>query len=253
MELPAPSAPRTPGFELARAFPRLARLIALIGWLSPMILAPGKFHGDASTFVERFARWDASWFMAIADQGYSYSPGNETTVAFFSVLSAAASPHGWLRAAWSPRFPGFQSRALWRRRAALETDRGRCCGRRSRVRPGRRQPRGAAAALWPREHLFQPHLLRGHVPVFCCSRVSTRARQQWLVAGLAGLGAALTRNAGLLLAAPLLIEYYDLRLRAPHFPAQPAGAAGRAVPLPLAGIVLWGLFLRGASATRCCF
>ena len=244
MESPRASAPRTPWLELAALFVGSRGLIALVGWLSPMILAPGKFHGDASTFVERFARWDASWFMAIADQGYSYSPGNETTVAFFPFYPLLLRLTGWLPGGLVAA--GFlvsnlalfgAAVLLWKLIEGDAADGDRAFG------PGDGSRAARLLLFGPVSIFFSLIYSEATFLFLLLASLYAARRQQWLVAGLAGLGAALTRNAGLLLAAPLLIEYYDLRLRAPHFqrsrPALPAALC----LLPLAGIVLWGLFL----------
>lgn len=42
-----------------------------------------------SWFWDGWVRYDAGWYVAIADQGYTYTPGQQSTVAFFPVYALA--------------------------------------------------------------------------------------------------------------------------------------------------------------------
>ncbi len=244
MESPRPASPRTPWLELALLVLGSRALVALIGWLSPLIVAKGKFQIGEPDFLGGFTRWDATWFLAIADRGYSYTEGVMTTVAFFPLYPLLVHLGGWL--------PGGTVAAgfllsnlalfgaavlLWQllERDAAEGD--------AALAPGDGSRAVRLLLFGPVSFFFSIIYSEATFLFLVLACLCAARRRHWLVAGLAGLGAALTRNAGLLLAAPLLIEYYDLRLRAPYFQRGRPVLRSALCLLPLAGIVIWGLFL----------
>lgn len=68
---------------------RVGSVLWIVSWLSIELLdrhhsylrPPVAFRGTA--FLEGWMRWDGNWYERIAGQGYSYTPGQQSSVAFF--------------------------------------------------------------------------------------------------------------------------------------------------------------------------
>jgi hypothetical protein len=70
-------------------FAKVGAVLYVVSWLSIELLdrhptypqAPAVFRGTA--FLEGWFRWDGNWYRAIATDGYSFTPGRQSSVAFF--------------------------------------------------------------------------------------------------------------------------------------------------------------------------
>ncbi|MFO0669072.1 MAG: mannosyltransferase family protein [Polyangiaceae bacterium] len=63
---------------------RLAMLA--LAWASSAVMAEGPFPPPIPGRLGFFVRWDVSWFLSIVRDGYSYTPGHESNVAFFPLF-----------------------------------------------------------------------------------------------------------------------------------------------------------------------
>ncbi len=172
--------------------------------------APELTHALAEPVLSPLARWDAVWYLRIADSGYT---GSEPRAAFFPLYPlliralaapAGGSPEALLAAAYLVALAAFVAAlALLYRLVELEL--------------GRRlaQPTLLLLALFPAAVFFgapysESVFLLCAVGAFYAARTG---RFAW--AGAAALGAATTRSAGLLLLAPLAMLWWSSRERRP--------------------------------------
>lgn len=99
---PADAEPHGPGRREAGpwfavgAFAGIAAVLFLVVWQTNVRLGPGPEAGDgASPFaavddtIEAWLQYDAGWYVDIADHGYFYSPGQQSSVAFFPAFPLA--------------------------------------------------------------------------------------------------------------------------------------------------------------------
>jgi len=74
---------------------RVGSVLWLVSWLSIELLnrhptyskSPVPFRGTA--FLEGWMRWDGNWYLEIATKGYEYTPGKQSSVAFFPAYPTA--------------------------------------------------------------------------------------------------------------------------------------------------------------------
>jgi len=52
----------------------------------PHHFEPGQWEESSHNWINMLARWDAGWYMSIANHGYSYHPGEQSSVAFFPLF-----------------------------------------------------------------------------------------------------------------------------------------------------------------------
>ena len=172
--------------------------------------SPGLTHALAEPVLSPLARWDAVWYLRIADSGYT---GSEPRAAFFPLYPlliralaapAGGSPAALLAAAYlialAPSWPRSRSCTGWwssssaagwlgRRSSFWRCSRRRC----SSARPTRRA--SSCSARWARS-----------TPPGPAASIGPRG---------AALGAATTRSAGLLLLVPLAMLWWSSRERRP--------------------------------------
>jgi hypothetical protein len=170
--------------------------------LSLRLLVPGPFFYRPGGPLDWFMQWDGRWFLGIAGSGYSYDPHQMSSVNFLPLYPMLMRAVSWV----------VHNEAL----AGYIVSNGFCLA--------------AAALLWKftrelddREAVADGAVLfflLGPVAVFFSSLYSESAfiffalaslwaarRQRWLLAGLCGVGAALSRSVGVLLVLPLFVEF----------------------------------------------
>ncbi|CAA9270757.1 MAG: hypothetical protein AVDCRST_MAG52-3176, partial [uncultured Blastococcus sp.] len=78
---------RLPLYTLA-AFLFGAVVLSLIAWTTYAGLTPvaGREYLDGPGWLDAWFQGDSGWYYAIADQGYSYTPGEQSPIAFFPVF-----------------------------------------------------------------------------------------------------------------------------------------------------------------------
>lgn len=214
-------------------------VIMLIGLLSPHFVEPGQFAQgpEAYTITKTFLRWDCGWYLGIIKGGYFYDPTAQSNVQFFPaypllarslhLLGLGEIASGYLVSNLTFLVAVFM---LW----ALVRD---LYGK---------------AIAWMTVLL----LLVGPVTFFFSTIYSEALfmlgivgafyasyHRRWAWAGLFGLLAALTRSTGILLVAPLLVEFLQLSPTRPYI--EPSRPFWKIVFCfgPLAGLGLYMLYL----------
>ncbi len=164
--------------------------------------------GFGDVVLSPLARWDAVWYLRIADDGYA---GSDYRAAFFPLYPLLVHAVGWLGggsngarliAASAVSLAAFLAAlALLARLVSLELGRELAAPTLLllAVFPG---------ALWFGTPYSESLFLLCAVGAFLAART-----EHWALAGLAGGAAAATRSAGLLLALPLVILWWQSRPR----------------------------------------
>ena len=169
---------------------------------------PALTHALADPVLAPLARWDAAWYLRIADSGYA---GSEARAAFFPLypllVRAVASPFGaspgaLLVAAYAVALAAFLGAlVLLYRLVSLELGR-------PLARPALLLLAVFPAALYFGAPYSESLFLLLAVGAFYAARTG-----RWAWAGAAACGAAATRSAGILLVLPLAMLWWGSRDR----------------------------------------
>lgn len=201
---PAGSCPRVTGPVLAGICGRffLSRLLFLwVAAYSRTMISQGFYFNPAYSWMKLFQKWDADWYLNIAENGYRYDPHGQSTVAFYPLLPLLI--RALHACGMDPLLAGYAVThvalfgacvLLWRL-AALET-------------------RSASQAdltltlllLGPGAVWFGLVYTESLFLLTLVGCVLAARRGRWLEAGLWGYAAALTRTPGLFLAGFLCLE-----------------------------------------------
>ena len=207
--------PEGPGGGLRRAFAGVPvgriffyfltsrLLILLMSRLSLPVVKKGDFFpGGKRKMIDWLNCWDAGWYLKIAKRGYEYDPAQGSSVAFFPLYPWMMRIAGYvvhdLRVAGlliSNLFLFLSALLLWK--LARQND-----------------ARGEVADWSVIFFLFGPlsffysSIYTESVCIFwMMAALYLAGERRWLAAGLCGYFAALSRSVGVLLAAPLAIEF----------------------------------------------
>jgi Mannosyltransferase (PIG-V) len=169
---------------------------------------PALTHALADPVLAPLARWDAAWYLRIAESGYA---GSDARAAFFPLypllVRAVASPFGaspgaLLVAAYAVALAAFLAAlALLYRLVSLELGR-------PLARPALLLLSVFPAALYFGAPYSESLFLLLAVGAFYAARTG-----RWAWAGAAACGAAATRSAGILLVLPLAMLWWESRDR----------------------------------------
>ena len=222
-------------------------LVVAVAALSHLAVAQGGFRTSGQTWAERFANWDAGWYLGLASGGYFYDVQHPSNVAFYPLyplLIRAATALGCnpLLAGYAISLAALYVGCLLLWRLTARETRSASTAERAvlflLVCPG---------TMWfgmiYTESLFLLTMLG-------CLLSARRGR--WIAAGLWGMTAALTRTPGLLLAGFLFLEaaqqwWERRRLRAPSAPPDP-GVPARAAGVRGWRVLRWPWLTRAALA-----
>ncbi len=181
----------------------LASRALLVLQLSLGLAIPAGVFGEPPDVYHHFIRWDAGWYLSIIDDGYSYVPGKESSVAFFPVypmtVRLLASVFGHSRflallvsnaalfgAAW---FIGAIAYRFWRdeKIAALSV---------------------LFFLLAPATIFYSGIYTESFFVLFCSASIYFALSRRWWLAGMSGALATGTRTVGIALVLALLFEYF---------------------------------------------
>ncbi len=192
--------PREPGLRAVLLVFLLNRLaLEAVGWIAglrvPGGLPPQPFPRPAAPLaLDMWIRWDSQWYLEIARRGYWLQDGRPAPQVFFPLYPL-------LTRALAPLFGGqlhlaglFLSNAAFLAGLVLFYAL-------VRERWGREAATRAAGYLviFPASFYFSAVYTEGLFLSLAVGSFLAAARGRWLAAGLLGMGAALTRNLGVLL------------------------------------------------------
>ncbi len=222
---------------LSRLLVFVAGVLAVVVWgvaeQADAFDAGGVTHGFGSwgdPLTATFARWDSTWFLAIADSGYG---PDDARTAFFPLYPLLVRAGGFLTG--SDLAAGvmislaclFGALAVIHRLTAIELD----------------VPAADATvwliALFPMSFFFSAVYSEALYVLLSAAAIYGARVDRWAWAGSLGALAALTRSAGIVLLIPLVLMWWTSRRRPGDLAwvlGVPLGLLGYCVGLSLAGI-----------------
>lgn len=219
-------------------------LLTIIGFAAVNTMLLSQYEPMSQTtvrhgWINTWARWDATWYLGIARDGYSYAPGHQSNVAFFPLypllmkLGGYILGHndtGWLTSGilLSNAFLLVAMTYLWR---LVRLDFDTATARRAVLYAVVAPTTLFLSAVYPMSLILAIALAAFYY-----------ARQQaWWTSALIAALAPLARPDGVLLVPGLLFEY----LRQRHFQLRQVRAdAAALIFLPAMALGLWMCYLR---------
>lgn len=190
-----------------------------------------RFTGLAHYLFDIWARWDAVWYLKIATDGYSAGDNSTAFFPLYPFLLAALKPlflgNGVLAGICISLAACLGAFYLFYR--FVEIDFGGPVARRALL----------YLAIFPTSFFFQTIYSESLFLLLTVGCLYAARRQEFMIAGLAGGLAVLTRSAGLLLLVPLLMMY--LRDREYNW-RRPGWEITYLLLVPL-GLMVWMLYL----------
>lgn len=171
---------------------------------------------DAPGLLEIWIRWDSQWFLEIARRGYWLRDGLPMPQAFFPLyplLIRCLAPLSGGRAYIAGLIVANAGFLLGL--AAFYSLVARMRGKAVAVRAA------TYLVLFPAGFYFSALYTEGLFLGLAAGAFYWAARERWALAGLCGMGAALTRNLGVFLFIPLAWEYLAARGLLPRAPGDP--------------------------------
>lgn len=181
-------------------------IIVLSGYLSSLIIVKGKWQPEgAMPWQNLFFRWDSGWYLSIVQHGYSYSPGEYSSVAFFPLYSLLVS--GVSRVFGHPVVAGFLISNIALFFAAVYLYK--------LVKLDHDDTETASRSvfymlIFPASFFFSIFYTEGLFLFLSITAFYYARRKKWLIASLLGFFLALTRSVGVLIIIPLLLEYLNI-------------------------------------------
>jgi len=192
-------------------------LILLIGRLSPLVIAKGRWFNDFAgrlPVFDPFYRWDAGWYMLIAEGGYSYTPGEASSVQFFPLyplLAKVLAPFagGVLTAGYLTSNAALLLASIYLYRLVKED-----------FSPETAKKAVLFMLISPASFFFSIFYTEGLFLMLTVSSLYYARRGRWFVSSALGFLLSLTRPVGVLISVPLAIEYLGLKLTGRGFEAR---------------------------------
>jgi hypothetical protein len=203
---------------------------------SPQFI-PGPMTGLADWIVGPMRLWDGSWYRLVAKLGYE--PGLSALAAYFPAYPWMMK-WGHQFTGWSPETIGYLISniaflgALVIVYRLVTMDFSAAVARRTLW----------ALALFPTAFFFSAVYTESLFLLLAVATLYAARRGEWWLAGVIGIAAAMTRNSGVMLLAPmgvLFLQQFGWRDPRRWFP-QAFGAA-----LPVLGIVFYGWILKSSN------
>jgi hypothetical protein len=80
---PASTTGRTPGWVVLGVFALLAVLLTVVVTIGQSIQGPSLSYLDGPSWLDGWSEGDSGWYYDIANHGYFYTPGQQSSIAFF--------------------------------------------------------------------------------------------------------------------------------------------------------------------------
>jgi hypothetical protein len=210
---------------------------------TPEGVPPLSFRGE--WFWDGWVRYDAGWYSMIADQGYSYTPGAQSPVAFFPGYPLLVRAVGGIMD--NPQLAGIAITVVCGA-AALVAFHVWC---RDRLDPPAATTAVLCLALYPYAYYLYG-VMYGDALFLLCVLLAFLAfeRDHMVLAGLAGAAATATRLVGLAVVVALVVGVLERRRVVTWGPdSRPHLHLGRLHPgdagvlLSVSGLAAWSLYL----------
>jgi hypothetical protein len=206
-------------------------------WLRDPLHAEA-LRGLAKRLFEPWAHWDGVWFVRIASGGYRAHPAGAAFFPLYPLLVRGLMPlafHNYVVAGVCVSLSCYAAAMLVLDRLVEQE-------------AGSQIARGTVLliSVFPMAFFFQAVYSESLFLLLSLLSFWAGRRGRWGLAGAFGLLAALTRNSGLLLVAPLLVMWWEQRrAKALRLPGGPLATTPRARPPALRSLALLALVPAG--------
>jgi hypothetical protein len=187
----------------------VALTTAVLGFLANLLI--GHMRVDVfpirlrwKQFLEPFVVWDGGWYFTIASTGYHYTPGTQSTIAFFPVYPLlvravawpfGSSPEAIIIAGIAVSWVSFAAALVLLHRLTVQLT-GSLEGARRAV---------MYLAVFPFSFYFTRLYTESLFLLLTVGSVTLALRSRWVLAGIVGALAGATRANGIVIALPLII------------------------------------------------
>lgn len=212
--------------------------LVAVASLSTFVVRHGRWWGHPRGLLELFFRWDSAWYLDIVGNGYSYSPGKQSNVAFFPGYPLLV--RFFARPFHDPRPVGFviSNLALVLALVAVYRLTERETGS---ARVARRAV--VLIALWPTSFFFSVFYSESLYLALAVLAFSAARDGRFVLAGCAGAALSATRPVGVIVMLPILVEALEIDFGSWRPKLRRALPKVVGVVTPGLGILLYMLYL----------
>jgi len=180
-------------------------LILFVGFLSSLVIIKGDWFGKPKSLLDLFFRWDSGWYLSIVKNGYFYTPGKESSVAFFPLYPMLIKIFSFLFG--NPKLIGFIISNVALLFAAIYLYK--------LIKLDFEDSNIASKTIFfmlisPVSFFFSIFYTEGLFIFLAISSFYYARKKQWLIASILGFFLSLTRSLGVLIFVPFVIEYLDI-------------------------------------------
>jgi len=194
-------------FEIISIFIISRLLIVFIGFLSSLIIVKdikGRWFSEQSSLLDIFFRWDSGWYMSIIKNGYSYIPGEESSIGFFPLYPLLVKTLSLVFG--NPKLMGFIISNVALLIAAIYFYK--------LIKLDFNDSIALKAIfymlIFPLSFFFSIFYTEGLFLFLTISSFYYARKKRWLVTSIFGFFLSLLRSIGFLIFIPLLVEYLDI-------------------------------------------
>lgn len=181
--------------------------IFLIGFFSTFFVPKGRFFVASNSLLDLFFAWDSVWYISIVEKGFSYIPGEFSTVAFFPLYPLLIKLFSFVLG--NPKLAGYLVSnvsfflALFFLYKLISLDYSKSIASKTVF----------FVAIAPLSFFFSIIYSEGLFLFLAIACFYFARKKQWLLASVLGFFVALTKVLGALIIIPVLIEYFALNLK----------------------------------------
>ncbi|MDB6095424.1 MAG: hypothetical protein JWM32_2986 [Verrucomicrobia bacterium] len=199
---PTDESGRIPWIKIACWFVLSRLLILFVAQLALLGVAKGQFFHEPTSLLESFVRWDVGWYSGISQVGYTYNPNAGSSVAFLPLFPILMKPVTML--VGNSVLAGvlvantcllLAAGLLWRLAREVST--------KAQVA----DDTVAFLLLSPVGFFFSSAFSESLFLLCLLGSVRFAMHRNWLMAGLCGYLAAVTRAVGVMIVIPLVWEW----------------------------------------------
>jgi hypothetical protein len=181
--------------------------IFLIGFFSLFFVPKASFFISSDSLLDLFFNWDSVWYISIAEKGFTFVPGEFSTVAFFPLYPLLIKLFSFVLV--NPKIAGYLISnisfflALFFLHKLISLDYSKSIASKTVF----------FISIAPLTFFFSIIYSEGLFIFLAILSFYSARKKQWLLASVSGFFLALTNVFGALIIIPLLMEYFDLTLK----------------------------------------
>ncbi|MBU2100525.1 hypothetical protein KKG83_07600 [Candidatus Micrarchaeota archaeon] len=181
--------------------------VFLIGFFSVFVVPKSRFFVSSNSLFDLFFYWDSVWYISIVERGFSYIPGEFSTVAFFPLYPLLIKLFSFVL--FDSKLSGYLISnisfflALFFLYKLISLDYSKSIASKTVF----------FISIAPLTFFFSIIYTEGLFVFLAILSFYFARKKQWFYASVSGFFLALTNVLGVLIIIPLLMEYFDLTLK----------------------------------------